>query len=139
MIKNGISEENLTKLFTHAQIGPKEQDMVRNLCFLGVNCIADVSIKLSQNALLFRISLISIPLLWFRVIAKNPMRFHEKSASPNTPIKCPDGPLWPRTLWKIALKTNWIKDIFHFWLDVHRMLHIHRHRLGKFIRSHSLY
>lgn len=43
MIKNGISEENLTKLFTHAQIGPKEQDMVRNLSFLGVNCISDVS------------------------------------------------------------------------------------------------
>lgn len=43
MIKNGISEDNLTKLFTHAQIGPKEQDMVRNLSFLGVNCIADVS------------------------------------------------------------------------------------------------
>lgn len=43
MIKNGVTEENLTKLFTHAQIGPKEQDMVRNLCFLGVNCINDVS------------------------------------------------------------------------------------------------
>ncbi|XP_055842123.1 protein ROP isoform X2 [Episyrphus balteatus] len=41
MIKNGISEENLTKLFTHAQLGPKEQDMVRNLSFLGVNVIAD--------------------------------------------------------------------------------------------------
>lgn len=44
MIKNGISEENLTKLFTHAQIGPKEQDMVRNLSFLGVNVTADVSV-----------------------------------------------------------------------------------------------
>lgn len=43
MIKNGITEENITKLFTHAQIGPKEQDMVRNLSFLGVNCISDVS------------------------------------------------------------------------------------------------
>lgn len=44
MVKNGITEENLTKLFTHAQIGPKEQDMVRNMCFLGVNCISDVSL-----------------------------------------------------------------------------------------------
>ncbi|XP_037050355.1 protein ROP isoform X1 [Bradysia coprophila] len=41
MIKNGISEENLMKLFTHAQIGPKEQDMVRNLSFLGVNIVSD--------------------------------------------------------------------------------------------------
>lgn len=50
MIKNGISEENLTKLFTHAQIGPKEQDMVRNLSFLGVTCTADVCIRISQSS-----------------------------------------------------------------------------------------
>lgn len=43
MIKNGIPEENLIKLFTHAQIGPKEQDMVRNLSCLGVNVVSDVS------------------------------------------------------------------------------------------------
>lgn len=43
MIKNGISEDNLRKLFTHAQIGEKEQDMVRNLSQLGINTIADVS------------------------------------------------------------------------------------------------
>jgi len=41
MIKNGISEENLTKLFTHAQLSPKDQDMVRNLSCLGINVIAD--------------------------------------------------------------------------------------------------
>uniref|UniRef100_A0A1A9WVP3 Protein ROP n=1 Tax=Glossina brevipalpis TaxID=37001 RepID=A0A1A9WVP3_9MUSC len=41
MIKNGITEENLTKLFTHAQLSPRDQDMVRNLSFLGVNVIAD--------------------------------------------------------------------------------------------------
>ncbi|XP_061402961.1 protein ROP isoform X1 [Musca vetustissima] len=41
MIKNGITEENLTKLFTHAQLSPKDQDMVRNLSHLGVNVIAD--------------------------------------------------------------------------------------------------
>lgn len=45
MIKNGISEENLTKLFTHASLSPKDQDMVRNLSFLGINVIADVSIN----------------------------------------------------------------------------------------------
>lgn len=33
------------KLFTHAQIGPKEQDMVRNLSFLGINIVSDVSVK----------------------------------------------------------------------------------------------
>ncbi|XP_075158736.1 syntaxin-binding protein Rop isoform X2 [Haematobia irritans] len=41
MIKNGITEENLTKLFTHAQLSPKDQDMVRNLSHLGINVIAD--------------------------------------------------------------------------------------------------
>lgn len=43
MIKNGITEENLRKLFSHAQIGDKDQDMVRNLSLLGVNTISDVS------------------------------------------------------------------------------------------------
>uniref|UniRef100_A0A6B2EMC6 Putative vesicle trafficking protein sec1 n=1 Tax=Phlebotomus kandelakii TaxID=1109342 RepID=A0A6B2EMC6_9DIPT len=41
MIKNGISEENLSKLFTHAQIGQKEQEMVRNLSYLGVTVNPD--------------------------------------------------------------------------------------------------
>lgn len=40
-IKNGISEENLTKLVTHAQIEPKERAMITNLQYLGVNVIAD--------------------------------------------------------------------------------------------------
>lgn len=48
MIKNGITEENLTKLFTHAQLSPKDQDMIRNLSFLGVNVIADVRTKILQ-------------------------------------------------------------------------------------------
>lgn len=48
MVKNGITEENLRKLFTHAQIGEKEQDMVRNLSLLGVSTIADVS-KIDQS------------------------------------------------------------------------------------------
>jgi syntaxin-binding protein 1 len=42
MIKNGISEENLTKLITHAQIEPKEREMIINLTNLGVNVISDV-------------------------------------------------------------------------------------------------
>ena len=45
MTKNGISEENLNKLFTHAQINfSNEKDMVRNLSYLGVNVFTDVSV-----------------------------------------------------------------------------------------------
>lgn len=42
MTKNGISEENLNKLFTHAQINLRDQDMVRNLSYLGINVVTDV-------------------------------------------------------------------------------------------------
>lgn len=41
MIKNGISDENLNKLFTHAQINLRDQDMVRNLSCLGANVVTD--------------------------------------------------------------------------------------------------
>ncbi|XP_050084067.1 protein ROP-like [Anopheles aquasalis] len=41
MIRNGISEENLTKLIKHAQIDQKERDMIYNLTHLGINVIAD--------------------------------------------------------------------------------------------------
>lgn len=44
MIKNGISDENLNKLFTHAQINLRDQDMIRNLSFLGMNVVTDVRI-----------------------------------------------------------------------------------------------
>lgn len=45
MTKNGMSEENLNKLFTHAQINIRDQDMVRNLCYVGVNVLlTDVSL-----------------------------------------------------------------------------------------------
>lgn len=53
MIKNGITEENLTKLFTHAQLSPKDQDMVRNLSHLGVNVIADVSFSFTMRFLFY--------------------------------------------------------------------------------------
>lgn len=48
LVKNGIPEDNLLKLFMHAQIGPKEQNMVRNLNYLGVNCVAEVCKKLNH-------------------------------------------------------------------------------------------
>ena len=44
MVKNGISEENFTKLATHAQIEQREREMVLNLTHLGINVISDVSI-----------------------------------------------------------------------------------------------
>lgn len=43
MIKNGISEENFTKLVTHAQIEPREVAMIKNLTNLGINVFTDVS------------------------------------------------------------------------------------------------
>lgn len=58
MVKNGISEENLRKLFTHAQIGEKDQDMVRNLSYLGVNTILDVSVKRIEIKCIFKLKYI---------------------------------------------------------------------------------
>lgn len=45
MIKNGISEENFTKLATHAGIEQREREMILNLAHLGINVISDVSFK----------------------------------------------------------------------------------------------
>lgn len=42
MTKNGITDENLSKLATHAQI--KDKQTIANLRHLGVNVISDVSL-----------------------------------------------------------------------------------------------
>jgi syntaxin-binding protein 1 len=49
MIKNGISEENFTKLATHAQIEQREREMILNMTHLGINVISDVRFSFSIN------------------------------------------------------------------------------------------
>lgn len=53
MVKNGISDENLNKLFTHAQINLRDQNMVRNLAYMGINVVTDVSALLTNQLFIF--------------------------------------------------------------------------------------
>lgn len=43
MSKNGISEENLNKLVSHAQLEASDKQTLLNLANLGLNVVVDVS------------------------------------------------------------------------------------------------
>lgn len=92
MIKNGISEENFTKLATHAQIEQREREMILNLTHLGINVISDVRVSLHSLS----ISLLIIPLYNHRIAAVSNTQFHEKSASLSRLTRCPDGLQWSK-------------------------------------------
>ena len=110
MIKNGISEENLTKLVTHAQIDQKEREMIHNLIHLGINVIADVSDKRRCEGH-SEAQLNKIKHFYFRAIARNRTPCRERSASTNTPTKCPAGHPSSRTSWRTRSTTSWTSVI----------------------------
>lgn len=134
MVKNGIVEDNLMKLFTHAQIDPKEQDMVRNLSYLGVNVTPEVSTIFNSTA--FRIKENSLIIAYHfhisREIVRNHTTFHERNALQSTPIKCHVGHQSLKILWKTVSMINWIHDIFHFWLVVHSLVAVTMRQQGEF-------
>lgn len=111
MIKNGISDENFTKLATHAQIEQREREMILNLAHLGINVISDVSHLFSVNLCLIKINLFYF--VFYRTAAVSNTRFHEKSALPSKLTRCPAGRQSSKISWKIASTRSWIKSISH--------------------------
>lgn len=84
--KNGISEENLTKLIQHAQIPANERSIIINLALLGLNVIVDASFFYQYFHVVF---LIVIPFhVARRAIARKSIKSLGKSASLNRHTKC---------------------------------------------------
>lgn len=130
MVKNGISDENLNKLFTHAQINLRDQNMVRNLAYMGINVVTDVSALLTNELFIWTCSVNAFTnsSLWkiavHREIAKRHIKFRERIALPSKHIKCHAGLQCSKTFLKTASMTNWTLVISHFWPVEHKMQHI---------------
>lgn len=108
MIKNGISEENFTKLATHAQIEQREREMILNLTHLGINVITDVRFSLKKIDMKSLIDFLN-----YRIAAVSNTICLARSASQSKRIKCLVGHQSSRTSWRTASMRNWIKSISH--------------------------
>lgn len=85
LIKNGVTEDNLRKLFTHATIVEKDQDMVKNLSLLGVNAVfSDVSSI--QSPIQLKWCLSNAPLLFTEWIKKETIQYSTQRAHNRTHV-----------------------------------------------------
>lgn len=92
MIKNGISEENFTKLATHAGIEQREREMILNLAHLGVNVISDVS-RSSNDGKKTKFNYCYNFFQLFREVDVRRIQYPVRNESQSKRIKCPVGHL----------------------------------------------
>ena len=105
MIKNGISEENFTKLATHAGIEQREREMILNLAHLGINVISDVRKYFHLN--FYERKLFQFH---FSRVDESNIKFHARSALRNKPTKCLVGRRSLRMLWRMRSMRSSIKS-----------------------------